>query len=265
MAATNIEVWQSATVVETVPVADGILRIVLEPSLPKRAEPGAHIDLKVVIGGEDAKRSYSVVESNDDGTRLVDQRDEGAAVQGRIDLHARPRSRRSGWKSPSRCRTSRCGSARRATSCWPAASASPPSPTWPRCSSGSRPTTRSCTWGAAARPWPTSTSCAELHGDRLEVHVDDEGTSLSVPELVGRADAGTELYMCGPIRLMDAVRRSWVERELRPAEPALRDLRQQRLVRPRGIHRQGPASWTWRSPSRRAAPCSRRSRTRART
>jgi vanillate O-demethylase ferredoxin subunit len=35
-----------------------------------------------------------------------------------------------------------------------------------------------------------------------------------VPDLVGSIDADTELYMCGPIRLMDAVRRAWVEREL---------------------------------------------------
>src|SRR5690606_24941117 len=36
------------------------------------------------------------------------------------------------------------------------------------------------------------------HGSRLEVHVDDEGTSLSVNELLERAGEETELYMCGP-------------------------------------------------------------------
>lgn len=51
----------------------------------------------------------------------------------------------------------------------------------------------------------------ELHGDRLELHVDDEGTGLAVDALVaGLPERGrTEVYMCGPIRLMDAVRRSW--------------------------------------------------------
>jgi len=53
-----------------------------------------------------------------------------------------------------------------------------------------------------------------LHGDRLVVHVDDEGSPLDVPALVASLAAhpvggATELYMCGPIRLMDAVRRSW--------------------------------------------------------
>ena len=54
--------------------------------------------------------------------------------------------------------------------------------------------------------------------------------SLDVDELVAgsRPSAGTELYMCGPIRLMDAVRRAWIERELPMPQPAIRDLRQQR-------------------------------------
>jgi len=55
---------------------------------------------------------------------------------------------------------------------------------------------------------------AALHGDRLQVHVDAEQTPLDVAELVGSIGchplgAATELYMCGPIRLMDAVRREW--------------------------------------------------------
>ncbi|MET0977851.1 MAG: oxidoreductase, partial [Paeniglutamicibacter terrestris] len=63
MAATNIETWQSATVIEVIPVAEAIARIVLEPSLPIKAEPGSHIDLMVQINGESVKRSYSVVEA----------------------------------------------------------------------------------------------------------------------------------------------------------------------------------------------------------
>jgi ferredoxin-NADP reductase len=54
------------------------------------------------------------------------------------------------------------------------------------------------------------------HGDRLRVHVDDEGTGLDVGALVNDIAADTELYMCGPIRLMDAVRRQWANRGLPP-------------------------------------------------
>jgi ferredoxin len=58
---------------------------------------------------------------------------------------------------------------------------------------------------------------AELHGEQLVLHVDAEGTPLDVAELVRSADAQTELYMCGPIRLMDAVRRTWQDAGLPPA------------------------------------------------
>jgi vanillate O-demethylase ferredoxin subunit len=57
----------------------------------------------------------------------------------------------------------------------------------------------------------------ELHGERLVLHVDAEGTALDVAGLVGSVDVQTELYMCGPVRLMDAVRRSWQDAELPPA------------------------------------------------
>jgi len=59
-----------------------------------------------------------------------------------------------------------------------------------------------------------------LHGDRLRLHVEDEGKSLLVTDLVRSVSPDTELYRCGPIRLMDAVRRAWIEREL--AYPNLR-------------------------------------------
>ena len=37
---------------------------------------------------------------------------------------------------------------------------------------------------------------------------------MSVPDFVRDVDSDTEAYVCGPIRLMDAVRRAWLERGL---------------------------------------------------
>ena len=88
MAATNIEVWQEAEVTGIADVADGIKRIELAPQLPKRAEPGSHIDLKVQINAEDAKRSYSVVESSARRNNAGDQRTQGSALPWRIGLYA---------------------------------------------------------------------------------------------------------------------------------------------------------------------------------
>ena len=58
-----------------------------------------------------------------------------------------------------------------------------------------------------------------LHGDRLQVYVDDEGIPLDVSTMINEIAADphrehAELYMCGPIRLMDAVRRYWATCEL---------------------------------------------------
>jgi vanillate O-demethylase ferredoxin subunit len=57
------------------------------------------------------------------------------------------------------------------------------------------------------------------HGERVRLHVSDEGTPFDpdglVDEIASSDDAAdTELYMCGPIRLMEALRRAWVSRRL---------------------------------------------------
>ena len=48
-----------------------------------------------------------------------------------------------------------------------------------------------------------------IHGDRLELHVGAEGTTLDVPDFIAGVPERAEVYLCGPIRLMDAVRRAW--------------------------------------------------------
>src|SRR5690606_16287188 len=55
------------------------------------------------------------------------------------------------------------------------------------------------------------------HGELLQTHVGDEGTTLDVDAFVAGMTDDVELYMCGPIRLMDAVRRAWDAAGLPPA------------------------------------------------
>jgi vanillate O-demethylase ferredoxin subunit len=219
MAATNNEVWQSATVVAVTDVAAGIRRIELEPSAPKHAEPGSHIDLTVTINGEQEKRSYSVVESLDGGNTLA------------ISVFKAPVSRGGSVFM----HTLKPGDTLRITQ---------PLQNFPLLVGAERYVllaggigiTAIANMAAVLRNVKADytvvyagrsraamaylTDLQDLHGDRLQVHVDDEGSSLDVNALIGGIDPGTELYMCGPIRLMDAVRRGWTEREL-----ALPDLR----------------------------------------
>ncbi len=55
-----------------------------------------------------------------------------------------------------------------------------------------------------------------LLGDRLELFVSAEGNRLDIGGEIERLDADGELYLCGPLRLRDAARHEWTERERRP-------------------------------------------------
>jgi ferredoxin-NADP reductase len=44
------------------------------------------------------------------------------------------------------------------------------------------------------------------HGDRLEVNVDDEDNRLDVKALVDSCPRDAEMYVCGPIPMLDAIR-----------------------------------------------------------
>ncbi|WP_295547753.1 cytochrome P450/oxidoreductase [uncultured Pseudacidovorax sp.] len=57
-----------------------------------------------------------------------------------------------------------------------------------------------------------------LHGERLQLHVGDEGRRLDLRELLRVPQAGTQIYACGPTRLLDALAEHsahWPEDSLR--------------------------------------------------
>ena len=64
--------WQDATVVERGDIADGIVRLVLEPAMPVPARPGEHIDVLVQLpDGRDDERSYSIAGAGEGGRTLA--------------------------------------------------------------------------------------------------------------------------------------------------------------------------------------------------
>lgn len=50
---------------------------------------------------------------------------------------------------------------------------------------------------------------SELLGDRLALFAADEGQSVNIATEIDRLPADGELYMCGPLGLMEAVRHAW--------------------------------------------------------
>jgi vanillate O-demethylase ferredoxin subunit len=200
--------WQRATVVESIPVADRIRRIVLAPDLPRRIEAGMHVDVRVPSGSEVLERSYSIVEPiGPDGAYAISVFESEASRGGARAMHALVAGDAIGVTDPRQDFPFRLGSPRYAFL------------------AGGVGVTAILGMARAARRagadyrfaycGRTRSAMAYLdtlqaeHGERLEPHVRDEGTSLDVGAFVARLEADTELYLCGPIRLMDVVRREW--------------------------------------------------------
>ncbi|MCR3722058.1 MULTISPECIES: PDR/VanB family oxidoreductase [Prauserella salsuginis group] len=208
--------WQQARVVEADDVADGVRRIVLEVEHPEAAAPGTHLDVALPTPDGRLTRSYSIVRSEDGGRLLT------------LSVQLSPTSR-GGSKA---MHTLAVGDELTVTG---------PLQNFPLAVGAGRYVLVAGGIGVTALvAMATSLRrrgadyelvlvgrsrrlmayldelCAE-HGDRVRVHVDDEGTPLSVPDLVGDTAAApktAELYMCGPIGLMDAIRSSWHEHSL---------------------------------------------------
>jgi ferredoxin-NADP reductase len=208
MAATNIEVWQLGTVTEVQNIATNIQRIVFAPDLPKKAEPGSHIDVKVRIGGHEDKRSYSVVESSEDGSRLaISVLKAPLSRGGSVFMHTLQVGDRLEITQPLQNFPLRVGAGH-----YILLAGGIGITAMIHMANVLKNLRLDYTFVYAGRSRAAMAYLDELrqlHGGKLAVHVDDEGTPLNVNQLVKSATAETELYMCGPIRLMDAVRRAW--------------------------------------------------------
>lgn len=212
--------WATGTVVSSTPVADNVRRIVIERPPRGRAAPGSHLDVRLPIGQGTDVRSYSIVESTDDGSRLT------------ISVLEVPQSR----GGSAFMHTLAPGDELPVTQPLQNFPLSVTAPRHVLLAGGIGITALAAMAdvlravgadytlvyvGRSRERMAYLDELAELHGDRLVVHVDAEQTPLDVADLVGsigdhRLAAATELYMCGPIRLMDAVRREWETTGLPP-------------------------------------------------
>lgn len=219
MAADTSKRWHTVTVEDARAVAEGVRRIELRYPTAQRAKAGTHVDLEVPTPtGGTLARSYSVVDTAEDG-RLV-------ALSVLLSPTSRGGSAAMHALEP--------GATLRATE---------PLQNFPLGVGAARYVLLAGGIGITAlvgmarvlrerradyeliyvgRTRPVMAYLERLedeHGDRLRLFVDGEGRPLDVDavldEIAGDDRArSTEMYLCGPIRLMDAVRRGWTQRGL---------------------------------------------------
>ena len=204
--------WQDATVVERGEIAAGIVRVVLGPDLPVPARPGEHIDILVQLDGERTdERSYSIAGASADGTRLaVSVSQTSTSRGGSTFMHRLAPGDVVRITQPLQDFPLRIGA-----------------PSYVLIAGGVGITAirgMASTLkhlGADYELHYVGGSRARMaylddleasHGERLIPHITQEAGRMSVQDLLATVPVGAELYMCGPIRLMEEVKRTWAAR-----------------------------------------------------
>jgi vanillate O-demethylase ferredoxin subunit len=201
-------------------VAAGVRRITVERPATGRAAPGSHLDVLVPLERGTVTRSYSLVESNDDGSRLTISVQLAAASRGgSAFMHTLAEGDVLETSQPLQNFPLRIGASRYVLLAGGIGITAIVGMAHVLRTLGAD--YRLVYVGRTREVMAYADELAALHGDRLALHVDDEATPLDVGALVesvaaGDLSASTELYMCGPIRLMDAVRRAWLAAALPP-------------------------------------------------
>lgn len=207
--------WQDAEVIASTEVADRIRRITLRFDTPHRVRPGEHLKVMVDIAGTQAVRSYSIVDAVADGGEVsLSVFHTPNSRGGSTYMHTLTPGQKIRVTGPQQDFPLRVGAPKYIlvaggigiTAIYGMASLL-------------RRLDADYEIHYAARSPKAMAYREELiaeHGDRLTPYLDSESVHLDVQTLVSSIRPGTELYMCGPIRLMDAIRRAWGERELDP-------------------------------------------------
>jgi vanillate O-demethylase ferredoxin subunit len=209
MGATTHKRWGKARVLDVCEVAQHVRQVVLEPEqLEAPAPPGSHIDIGVYVNGRADIRSYSVVGMGAYGSELI------LGVQlarqsrgGSAYMHALRRGQEVSITQPLQnfpLNYGRPGYVLAAGGIGITALVA-----MGRALKDRRADYR-FVYGARSRSLMAFVDdLVAEHGDRLQLHVDDEGNGLDVGELVAGVPDGGEL---------DAIKAAWAKAGRRPAD-----------------------------------------------
>lgn len=200
--------WQYASVRAVREVATNTVRIELQPDTPVPVKPGAHLDVRVEIDGEVVERSYSVVDAGRSGewiglTVFLPRVSRGGAVF----MHGLRVGDRLEITNPLQEFPLRIGA-----------------PSYVLVAGGVGITAligmaetlqrlgadyQMHYWGQSRDRMPYLQELQVQHGERFTPHVSTEHGRASVADLIEHVPHDAELYMCGPIRLMEEIKRTW--------------------------------------------------------
>src|SRR3954464_3148810 len=198
MGATTHKRWRKARVLDVCEVAQHVRQVVLEPEhVDPPAPPGSHIDIGVYVNGRADVRSYSVVGMGAYGSELILRGQ--LARQGRggsATRHALRRGKQVQITQPLQNFPLTYGR-----------------PGYVLAAGGigitalvamgralkARGADYRFVYGARSRNLMAFVDeLTAEHGDRMDLRIDADGSSLDVPALVDGVPEGGELYVCGP-------------------------------------------------------------------
>ncbi|MGJ0203459.1 PDR/VanB family oxidoreductase [Leucobacter sp. gxy201] len=200
--------WQWATVVEASEIATGVLRIELSPEQPTPVKPGEHVDVAVELDDRGDERSYSIAGASASGDRIALSVYEAPMSRGGSRfMHGLSAGDRLRITKPLQDFPLRVGA-----------------PSYTLVAGGVGITAIRGMASLLKRLGADYTvhyvgnspermayldSLVEEHGDRLVPHITAQRGRMSVAELIESVPRDAELYMCGPIRLMEEIKRTW--------------------------------------------------------
>ncbi|WHU45674.1 PDR/VanB family oxidoreductase [Gordonia sp. L191] len=202
--------WLRGRVVSNVPAAEGIARIEIVTDRPHHAPPGAHLDIRLP---DNDTRSYSIVHGSPDGTSVtLGVRRSPTSRGGSHYMHGLRAGDEVEITAPLQNFPLRVGAQRYVLLAGGIGITAMAGMAAVLARLGAEYEIHYV--GRSRRVMAFLDELQVLHGDRITVYANDEGAYLDVADIVDDLDESAELYMCGPIRLMDDTRRRWLARRL---------------------------------------------------
>lgn len=183
-----------------------LFRLLVEHDAIPR-EPGGHVDVEVQIAGHPQIRSYSILAfGREDGLSIAVKRISrghgGSAYMWSLAPGARLRVSRARNNMPVTYTADSYLLLAGGIGITPMTAVARS-----LCAAGKKVLLRYCVRSRASAPFVPELEA--LLGESLTVHDSDAGHRLDVDAVIGTLDDGTICYVCGPLSMMEAVKRAW--------------------------------------------------------